>query len=359
MEGEKMADKLKVKGINSAGFGIIQKSVMQNRELHGMAKCLYAYFCSFAGAGATCFPTRSKICYDLNISTDTFSKYLKNLVSCGYVEVEQIKENGKYSHNIYTLCDPSWPPRKTEKTVSENFRHGDTNIGNKENKNKTTNYWQEKTVSEDSVSEDSVSEDLDTKNNSIKSNSFKNNNINKVSKKGRDKSSQKVESNKKENLDFEKNQVSDSAINGQKISDSKKSKTFNQLIEEYTTNEELRKELKEHLKVRKLKKAALTDRAVELSLSELDKIAAGDYEKIQIVRNSIMNGWTGFFPLKKDEHDRLINSLAQHKPSYDIEAYKAMDVFGDWTPEDDAKMEEFNEDDTKKKYKFKSWDGVQ
>lgn len=168
----------------------------------------------------------------------------------------------------------------------------------------------------------------------------------KESKKERKFSPQQVESNKKENLDFEKTQVSDSAINGKKkISDSQKSKNFNRLIEEYTTNEELRQELKNHLKTRKLKKAALTNRAIELSLSELNKIATGDYEKIQIVRNSIMNGWTGFFPLKKDEHNRLISSLSQHKPSYDIEAYESMNVFGDWIPEDDAKMEEFNEDD--------------
>ena len=120
--------------------------------------------------------------------------------------------------------------------------------------------------------------------------------------------------------------------------------TFDSLIDEYTNNEDLRNELKEHLKTRKLKKAALTNRAVELSLSELDKIAAEDYEKIQIVRNSIMNGWTGFFPLKKDEHNRLINSLAQHKPSYDLKAYESFNVFEDWDPEDDEKEENFNED---------------
>lgn len=155
--------------------------------------------------------------------------------------------------------------------------------------------------------------------------------------------SQQVESNKKENLDFEKTQVSDSPLIADKKEKTKQ--TFDSLIDEYTNNEDLRNELKEHLKTRKLKKAALTNRAIELSLSELDKIATGDYEKIQIVRNSIMNGWTGFFPLKKDEHNRLISSLSQHKPSYDIEAYESMNVFGDWTPEDDAKMEEFNEDD--------------
>lgn len=174
----------------------------------------------------------------------------------------------------------------------------------------------------------------------------------KESKKERKFSPQQVESNKKENLGS--TQVSDSPLIADKKEKTKQ--TFDQLIEEYTTNEELRQELKEHLKVRKLKKAALTDRAVKLSLSELDKIAGADYEKIQIVRNSIMNGWTGFFPLKKDEHNRLLSSLSRHTPSYDIEAYERSSraIFGladDWARE--------SYDNTKKKYKFKSWDDVQ
>ena len=131
-----------------------------------------------------------------------------------------------------------------------------------------------------------------------------------------------LNADKKENLDFEKTQVLDSAINGKKISDSKKSKTFDQLIEEYTTNEELRQELKEHLKTRKLKKAALTDRGVKLSLQKLDNLASNDQEKIMIVQNAIMNGWISFYPLKKDEHNRMLNSLKHHKPNYDIEAYE-------------------------------------
>lgn len=158
-------------------------------------------------------------------------------------------------------------------------------------------------------------------------------------------SPQQVESNKKENLDFEKTQVLDSAINGKKISDSKKSKTFDQLIEEYTTNEKLRQELKEHLKTRKLKKAALTDRGVKLSLQKLDNLASNDQEKIMIVQNAIMNGWTSFYPLKKDEHNRMINSLSQHKPNYDIEAYiqASKNMFDSLMDEKEANKKEFVE----------------
>lgn len=103
MEMQNMNDRVKVRGMNGAGFGIIQKSVMQNRELHVTAKAIYAYFSSFVVEGNSCSLSRSKICYDLGISKGTLSKYLNNLINCGYLEIKQIRENGKLSHNVYTL----------------------------------------------------------------------------------------------------------------------------------------------------------------------------------------------------------------------------------------------------------------
>lgn len=257
-KGEDMVDKIKLQGINAAGFGIIPKLVMQDRELHATAKAIYAYFCSFAGAGETCFPTRSKICYDLCISIETFYKYLKNLIRCGYVKVDQIKENGRFSHNVYTLCSTKLPCTEIPDT------------------------------------EDSVYGNIDTKNNSLKNNSILKNNNTDVSKKERKTKKLSPTSSKPD----------------------KPSISFDTLIENYTENVQLREELKEHLKVRKQKKGALTNRAIQLSLSKLDKIGADDYEKIKIVQNAIMNGWTGFFPLKPDEKKTM------KKANYDIEAYE-------------------------------------
>ena len=94
-------------------------------------------------------------------------------------------------------------------------------------------------------------------------------------------------------------------------------KSFNELIDNYTPNEQLRKELKEHLKVRKNKKAALTNRAIELSLKKLDDLASNDAEKIKMVQNAIMSGWTTFYPLKEDE-----KKFNKSKPSYDLNAYE-------------------------------------
>lgn len=108
---------------------------MQDRRLTISAKATYAYFCSFTGAGDTCFPTRKKICYDLNISNDTLSKQLRLLVDCGYITIEQIKENGRFSHNVYTLTDTILPCPKISDTENSEYGELDTKNNNSKNNN--------------------------------------------------------------------------------------------------------------------------------------------------------------------------------------------------------------------------------
>ena len=122
-----MDDQLRVQGVNQSGFGIIPKMVMQDRDLHINSKAIYAYFCSFAGTGSCCFPTRKKICYDMGISNDTLSKYLKQLTEKGYISCEQKKEHGKFSHNIYTLNSTILPCPKTSDTENAVYDKSDTN----------------------------------------------------------------------------------------------------------------------------------------------------------------------------------------------------------------------------------------
>lgn len=117
-----MQDKLITQGINSKGFGTIPKILMQDKRVHVTAKAIYAYFCSYAGGGETAFPSRTKICEDLGIAIDTLGKYLKQLVTYGYLKIEQQKDNGKFSHNVYTLL--------SEITVSGNSVHGNSVHGN-------------------------------------------------------------------------------------------------------------------------------------------------------------------------------------------------------------------------------------
>ena len=100
-----MSDILQVQGINSKGFGVIPKLVMQDKRLTPQAKAIYAYFCSYAGAGRTVFPSRSKIIVDLGISKDSYYKHLNLLKNCGYIRAEQENKNGKFQRNIFTLLE--------------------------------------------------------------------------------------------------------------------------------------------------------------------------------------------------------------------------------------------------------------
>lgn len=101
-----MEDQIKGLKINSAGYGTVPKLIMQDKSLSVYSKAIYAYFCSFTGGGDSCFPSRDKICSDLNISISSYQKYLKALVERGYITVEQQKnESGTFARNVYTLKD--------------------------------------------------------------------------------------------------------------------------------------------------------------------------------------------------------------------------------------------------------------
>lgn len=80
--------------------------------------------------------------------------------------------------------------------------------------------------------------------------------------------------------------------------------SYNEIIANYTENGELRSSLMEFVKMRKMMKKPLTNKALSLLLTSkkgLDGLASTDAEKIDIVQQSIMRGWMGFFPLKDRE----------------------------------------------------------
>lgn len=102
----------------------------------------------------------------------------------------------------------------------------------------------------------------------------------------------------------EKLKENNTTINNTSNNKVSKKVSFDELINAYTDNEELRQELKNHLATRKSKKATLTNRAIELSFKKLDelvkKVPINEQEqvKIKIVQQSIERGWTGFFEVK-------------------------------------------------------------
>ena len=80
-----------------------------------------------------------------------------------------------------------------------------------------------------------------------------------------------------------------------------KEKAHASLLESYTDNAELLEALRGFVEMRKEKGGVLTERALQLSLSKLDKLSSRDEEKIAIVNESVMREWKTFYPLEKQE----------------------------------------------------------
>ena len=121
------------------GFGIVPKQVMKDSNLSIQSKAVYSYLCSYAGNKDTAFPSIPLITYELNISKDTFYKYMNELKDKLYIETFQAKENGQFSHSIYRLLPcPKSSDTVISDTVSSDTTFKDTNKNNlnKNNLNK-------------------------------------------------------------------------------------------------------------------------------------------------------------------------------------------------------------------------------
>lgn len=68
----------------------------------------------------------------------------------------------------------------------------------------------------------------------------------------------------------------------------------------FPNDEKLNSAFADYVDTRKKIKSPMTDRAVDLAISKLMKLSNGDNDTaIEILNNSIVNGWKGLYPLKE------------------------------------------------------------
>lgn len=101
----------------------------------------------------------------------------------------------------------------------------------------------------------------------------------------------------------DKNVAENNTSNNNKVSkvNARPVENFDSIIESATESSELREALIEFVKFRKLIKKPMTNKALELIISKLNKIATTDRERVEILNQSIERGWTGVFALKSDD----------------------------------------------------------
>lgn len=105
-----------------------------------------------------------------------------------------------------------------------------------------------------------------------------------------------------------------------------KRQSYDEQIEAYTDNEDLRQALKAFIQMRKLIKKPLTDHALKLNLGTLNKLSNDDDIKVAIVNQSVLHDWQGFYPLKNDNN---VKQDATKQETEQVTEEKSMSDFYD------------------------------
>ncbi len=80
-----------------------------------------------------------------------------------------------------------------------------------------------------------------------------------------------------------------------------KPKSYDEQIEEYTQNDDLKTALKAFVQMRSFIKKPMTEYALKLMLKKLDGLAKDDETKTAIVNNAVEHNWQGIYPLKEEQ----------------------------------------------------------
>jgi hypothetical protein len=121
----------------------------------------------------------------------------------------------------------------------------------------------------------------------------------------------------------------------------------------YSDIPELNNTILEFIKFRKSIKKPMTDNAVKLLLGKLNKMTSNTSEQIDILNQSIMNGWTSIYPLKSNGRKEVVPGWLNKKPGFNDFEQRNYDNdeleeallanSGDWKAEAEALKQELKE----------------
>lgn len=245
--------------MNKGYYAIIPANVRYDKDIPANAKLLYGEITALCNEKGYCWASNGYFADLYEVSKVTVSRWIKALIDKGYISTEiEFKENSKeILHRYIKIVDT--PINKNDEGYYQNCKGGiNKNVKTPINKN--------------------VKENTTDINTTINSTSDK-------------------KERKKEN----------------------KQTNYDSIINENIQDESVKQEIYEFIKMRKLIKKPLTDRALKLLISKLNKLSSIPAEQVQILDNSIMNNWQGIFPLKN-------NSGYQNNNSYQNSNYGNSEV---------------------------------
>ena len=80
----------------------------------------------------------------------------------------------------------------------------------------------------------------------------------------------------------------------------KKKNNLSNVIDTYTSDEDVKEAIKSFIDMRKTLKKPMTEKALQMMLTKLDGLASTKKDKIDIINQSVLNSWQSVYPLKTD-----------------------------------------------------------
>ena len=90
----------------------------------------------------------------------------------------------------------------------------------------------------------------------------------------------------------------------------KKETNYDKIINSMVEDEEVKNSIYEFIKMRKLIKKPMTDRALTMLINKLEKLSSDKDTQIKILEKSILKNWTDIYELKGDSNDGYIRECS-------------------------------------------------
>ena len=109
-------------------------------------------------------------------------------------------------------------------------------------------------------------------------------------------------------IDKDINNINNTNINNKK--ERKKETNYDKIINSMVEDEEIKNSIYEFIKMRKLIKKPMTDRALTMLINKLEKLSSDKDIQIKILEKSILKNWTDIYELKGDKNDGYIRECS-------------------------------------------------
>ena len=280
-------------------YAIIPANVRYDKTLTANAKLLYGEITALANDKGYCWASNGYFAELYEVSKETISRWISILEKNGYVNTQIIyRDNSKeiLERRIYIIGIPQVVSEKT-------FVKNDDIINTPIDENNKT-YQQNHQEPTNKIINTPIDENV-KENNTLFNNTFNNTNNKKEKERAcvrADKSINKINNN---------------------ISKDKKT-DFDNLINSYTDNDELKEAIYEFIKMRTAIKKPMTTKALEILLNKLNTLASDDDTKIKVLEQSIEHCWQTVYALKEKEDGKDIRDSGQfgHRLTNEVERAK-------------------------------------